>query len=106
MNVTACILHLVPGARFACWQNDYNRVVWNELHVGPKPALAELEAVWPVVRAALAKRAVLERRRDEYPPVHEQLEALTEDKAGRPAKLAEILARIAAVKANWPLPVT
>lgn len=45
-----------------------------------------------------------ERRRVEYPPVHEQMEALTEAAAGRPEKLEALQERIAAIKAAYPKP--
>lgn len=49
MNVTKSILHLLPGAKFVCWENDYNRIVWEDQR--PLPSLADLQAVWPTVQA-------------------------------------------------------
>ncbi len=50
MNITQCILFLIPDAKFVCWENDYKRIIWNSER--PMPTLQELESVLlPVVIA-------------------------------------------------------
>jgi len=52
MNITNCILHLIPEAQFMCWENDYARITWNDTNTKPLPSLADLELAWVDVQAA------------------------------------------------------
>jgi len=52
MNITTCILHLIPEAQFMCWENDYARITWNDTNTKPLPSLADLELAWVDVQAA------------------------------------------------------
>lgn len=51
MNVTKAILHINPEAKFVCWDNDFDRVEYNDAqHVGVKPTLAECQAAWEEIK--------------------------------------------------------
>ena len=52
MNITTCILHLIPEAQFMCWENDYARITWNDSNTKPLPSLADLELAWVDVKVA------------------------------------------------------
>ena len=51
IDIAKCILHINPNAVFICWENDYNRVIYEAAHVGVKPTLAECEAAWDEIQA-------------------------------------------------------
>lgn len=46
MDITQAILLLHPDAKFVCWENDYQKVEWQELNIYPLPSLTELETAW------------------------------------------------------------
>ena len=52
MDITKCILHINPQANFVCWENDFNRVIYEPTHIGKKPTMAECEAAWDEIQAA------------------------------------------------------
>ena len=58
MNITTCILHLIPEAQFMCWENDYARITWNDTNTKPLPSLADLELAWVDVQAKEAQAVI------------------------------------------------
>jgi hypothetical protein len=46
MDITRAILHINPDAKFTCWENDFERVVWDESNVSDKPTREEVETAW------------------------------------------------------------
>lgn len=56
--------------------------------------------------AVEAARTPQDKRRAEYPPIHEQLEALYDARQGDNTKLENIDARIQGIKSKYPLQVT
>ncbi|MBL8518181.1 MAG: hypothetical protein JNM76_14565 [Betaproteobacteria bacterium] len=57
MNITAILLHLVPGAQFTCYDNNPDRIIWHPANPAPCPTRSEIEAAWPAVQSALAAGA-------------------------------------------------
>jgi len=51
IDITKCILHINPKANFVCWENDFDRVIYDPSHIGAKPTLAECEAAWIEMQA-------------------------------------------------------
>ena len=92
MNIPKILKELRPGAEWTLTGNDYSGLDWTD-GVQIKPTEAEIIAHDPTVEYK-------ENRRNEYPPTHEQLEALME---GGQA-LADIKVRINATKAKYPKP--
>ena len=74
MNITQSILHLVPDAKFTCWENDYNRVTWDASNTKPKPSLTELKAAWVTIEADTIAMEYKENRVAEYPSIGDQLD--------------------------------
>jgi len=58
VNITTCILHLIPEAQFMCWENDYARITWNDTNTKPLPSLADLELAWVDVQAKEAQAVI------------------------------------------------
>ena len=56
MNITEAILHLVPNAKFMCWENNYDRIEWSPSNVTQQPTLAELTAALPLILVAKQKK--------------------------------------------------
>ena len=99
MNITSSILHLIPEAQFMCWENDYNRITWNNTNTKPLPSLADLELAWVAVQANIAANKYQELRASAYPPAADYLDAIVKgDTAQAQAYIDECLA----VKAKYP----
>jgi len=99
MNITSSILHLIPEAQFMCWENDYNRITWNNTNTKPLPSLADLELAWVAVQANIAANKYQELRASAYPPATNYLDAIVKgDTAQAQAYIDECLA----VKAKYP----
>jgi len=99
MNITSCILHLIPDAQFMCWENDYARITWNDANTKPLPSLADLELAWVDVQANIAANKYQELRASAYPPAADYLDAIVKgDTAQAQAYIDECLA----VKAKYP----
>lgn len=46
-NYTNAILHINPDAKFMMWENDPERIVWNDAqHTGVKPTREECDTAW------------------------------------------------------------
>lgn len=63
------------------------------------------EAAWAELVLQREKVLYIEKRRAEYPPVETVIEAIMEEREGRPEKMAEVEAIRAAVKDKYPKPV-
>lgn len=74
MNVTKCILHINPEAKFKCKENDFNKITWNPSYAGGKPTLAELQAVSGVVDLIDANEEIRRKREQEFPPLGDVLD--------------------------------
>ena len=60
VNIAETISYLKPGAKFVVWENDRNRIVWND-KVQVKPTWAEIKAAWPIVEQNLKNRGIAEK---------------------------------------------
>ena len=98
-DITKALVSLRPGAEWVLDGDQYEGLVWLDLDQTP-PTKEEVEA--EVLRLQ-AEWNALEYRRlraSAYPPIGDQLDALW--KGGDVA--AEMLARVQAVKAQYPKP--
>jgi hypothetical protein len=99
MNITQSILHLIPDAQFMCWENDYNRITWNDSNTKSKPSLDELETAWAAVEANEKAMAYKEQRVSAYPPMTDYLDGIV--KADN-AQVQKYIDDCLAVKAKYP----
>jgi hypothetical protein len=99
MNITQSILHLIPDAKFMCWENDYNRITWNDSNTKSKPSLVELEAAWVAVEANEKAMAYKEQRVAAYPPMTDYLDGIV--KADN-VQVQKYIDDCLAVKAKYP----
>ena len=99
MIITDAILHLDPEAKFVCWENDYNRITWDDSNAKSKPTLAELRAGWTDLDNNRKANAYKERRATEYPPIQDYLDGIVKDDS---AQVKKYIADCLAVKAKYP----
>ena len=59
--------HLVPNPRCTVWENDYNRIHWEDER--PLPSLAEIEVARPIVEEKLAKENIIKEGQVNLPPM-------------------------------------
>ena len=93
------IQNLRPEALWELRNENYNTLVWNDTEQ-TKPSLQEVEAEALRLQAEFDSKEYQRQRAPEYPPIGDQLDALW--KGGEAA--AEMLARVQAVKAQFPKP--
>lgn len=92
MDIADAIDLIRPGAQYVLRGSSYAGLEWLD-SVQAKPTEAE-------ILNAISGNDFREKRRKEYPPIHEWLEALTE--GGK--DLAEIKRRVDDVKQKYPKP--
>ncbi len=56
VQIIKVLQHLVPGCACCVWENDIDRIVWNDAR--PQPSKTEIEAAIPAVEAAQAMTEV------------------------------------------------
>jgi len=95
INLIDVFVQLCPRCEMSNVDNTYEGVVWHDHR--PMPTKAEVEAKI----ADLAKLEYQDKRRAEYPPIGDQLDALW--KGG--ADMAAMKAQIDAIKAKYSKPV-
>jgi len=95
-TVQSALLALCPGAHPTCNDLTYEGVIWHDPQKRPMPSREEVEAKI----ADLAKLEYQDKRRAEYPPIGDQLDALW--KGG--ADMAAMKAQIDAIKAKYSKP--
>ena len=93
------IQNLRPEALWELRNENYNTLVWNDTEQ-TKPSLQEVEAEALRLQTEFDSKEYQRQRALEYPPIGDQLDALW--KGGDAA--AEMLARVQAVKAQFPKP--
>lgn len=98
---TTAIINLRPGASWTLDGDDYSGLEWLD-EVQSKPTEAELVAETERVQELQIYNLYQRKRRPEYPPIGDQLDALW--KGGDAA--TAMLAKIQAVKDKFPKPGT
>jgi hypothetical protein len=91
--------NLRPGALWEIRNENYNTLIWNDTEQ-TKPSQQEVEAEARRLQAEFDSKEYQRQRAPNYPPIGDQLDALW--KGGDAA--AEMLARVQAVKAQFPKP--
>ena len=98
MNITEAIRSLRPNAEFSVLDDDHLKINWIKCSNPPTTdqIIAERDRLLVIYNARVYQR----QRALEYPPIGDQLDALW--KGGDAA--ADMLARVQAVKAQYPKP--
>jgi hypothetical protein len=96
---STALQNLKPGATWELRNEDYNTLIWTDREQ-EKPTKAEVEAEARRIKAEWDALEYQRQRAPEYPPIGDQLDALW--KGGDAA--AEMLARVQAIKAQYPKP--
>ena len=99
VKVGDAIHSLAPEASFTIYANDYDRVVWDSPDI-EKPTLERVENEISRLEAERVALRYREDRKQEYPPIGDQLDALYH--AG--VFPADMAAQIQAVKDAHPKP--
>jgi hypothetical protein len=55
MDILQAILKIYPDWKGTVWENDYNRIIPNELEARAIPTMAELETAWSDLQAILQR---------------------------------------------------
>jgi hypothetical protein len=97
-DITDALLSLVPNARWSYRGQGYDGLEWLENY--PPPTKEEIEAEITRLQSEYDSVKYKLERKQEYPPIGDQLDALW--KGGDAA--AEMLAMVQAVKAKYPKP--
>jgi hypothetical protein len=99
VKVGEAIHSLVPSASFTVYANDYDQVIWDSEDI-EKPSREDVEAEMARMEAEKLSFMYREHRKNAYPPIGDQLDALYH--AGVfPPEMAE---KIRAVKESFPKP--
>jgi hypothetical protein len=96
---THALQNLRPGALWELRNENYNTLIWNDPEQ-TKPSQQEVETEARRLQAEFDSKEYQRQRAPNYPPIGDQLDALW--KGGDAA--AEMLARVQAVKAQYPKP--
>ena len=96
---TTALQNLRPGALWELVDEDYDKLYWKD-PTQTKPTKSEVEAEARRIAEEWNNTEYQRHRAKEYPPIGDQLDALW--KGGAIAE--EMLARVQAVKAQYPKP--
>ena len=90
------IAYLRPGVDFTNTNNTLVGIRWDTPNVVP-PTQEEADAAMAVIEYR-------EKRRSEYPPLTDYVDALVHRESGNPQPYADYIAACLAVKAKYPKP--
>jgi len=99
MNIIECLLELCPGAEWELTGIDYENLIWHDKKYN-KPTKQEIEHKWHEICNQRAMVEYREQRKEKYPTIGDQLDALFH--AG--VFPEEMAAQIQAVKDEYPKP--
>lgn len=102
IKLSKAIKSLYPDAGFVIENEDYKKIRW--VHDEPENFATEAELIAEVERleALEMQRQYQQKRKYEYPPMSDYLDAVYWQSQGDDTKMTAYLAAVAAVKEKYP----
>jgi hypothetical protein len=95
------IISLCPNCQFTSYDEDYERLVWDDENSFPKPTLEEIEAEAQRLQTEYENNEYQRLRAAEYPDFHEYLDGIVKSNS---EQIQTYINSCLAVKAKYPKP--